>query len=90
MKSFVFKPAAPAAFATFAMMDRADSIRTATLDLAHGHYALILTCPAVFEDAESVFDHVNLETAYSMNPGDVIVWANGKRELCLSKGWADI
>jgi hypothetical protein len=90
MKALVFKPTNPVAFGIFGMMDRADSIRTATLDLAHGYYALTLTCPPILDTAESVFDHVNTETTYSMNPGDVIVWSNGKRELCLSHGWASI
>lgn len=46
-------------------------------------------------DAESVFDAMNLhgmnnELPVYMRVGDVIVWNNGKRELCLKNGWACI
>lgn len=42
------------------------------------------------KDAESVFDAMNTCGDCYMTPGDVIVWNNGKRELCLSEGWATI
>lgn len=41
-------------------------------------------------DAESVFDKMNTDGDSYMSVGDVIVWNNGKRELCLSEGWASI
>jgi hypothetical protein len=46
-----------------------------------------------FEDAESAFDFLNSEEnnlADSMSVGDVLIWTNGKRELCLNVGWADL
>lgn len=42
------------------------------------------------ENAEHVFDALNTSGDSYMTPGDVIVWNNGKRELCLAEGWASI
>ena len=44
-------------------------------------------------DAATVFDAMNLhgmnhDLPVYMTVGDVIVWNNGKRELCLQNGWA--
>lgn len=41
-------------------------------------------------DAEMVFDALNLSGEAYMTVGDVVVWHNGKRELCLTEGWASI
>ena len=44
-------------------------------------------------DAESAFDFYNCEEnnlATSMSVGDVLIWTNGKRELCLNVGWSDL
>ena len=42
------------------------------------------------KDAEEVFDALNMSDDHYMTVGDVIVWNNGKRELCLGQGWATI
>lgn len=42
------------------------------------------------EDSEAVFDALNTSGDSYMTLGDVIVWNNGKRELCLAEGWACI
>lgn len=41
-------------------------------------------------DEEQVFDLMNLDSGNFMAVGDVIVWNNGKRQLCLNAGWATI
>ena len=57
--------------------------------MVNPHGALAENMP----DAESVFDAMNLHGIRNDLPvhaqvGDVIVWNNGKRELCLKNGWA--
>lgn len=47
------------------------------------------------DNAEEVFDAVNQTGALTdsgayMTVGDVIIWCNGKRELCLQRGWVTI
>lgn len=56
-----------------------------------GSYRMIMQGSlANMKDAEAVFDAMNTSGDSYMCPGDVIVWNNGKRELCLSEGWATI
>lgn len=90
-KAIIFKPLDDIAFAMFARMSDAEAVKAATLGMETGVYdAKVMTPPMA--DAEAVFDFINLESKHvaSMNPGDVIVWANGQREVCLSMGWAPI
>ncbi len=65
--------------------------------LAHGHiYKMVNPHGALDKNMESagdVFDAMNEKGVYDNLPvhmavGDVIVWNNGKRELCLPDGWA--
>lgn len=42
------------------------------------------------DDPEQVFDRMNLDSGNYMSVGDVIVWNNGKRQLCLNVGWFTI
>lgn len=42
------------------------------------------------ENEEQVFDRMNLDSGNHMSVGDVIVWNNGKRQLCLNDGWFTI
>lgn len=59
--------------------------------LNEGSYKMIPQgCLGTMKDAEAVFEAMNTSGDSYMTPGDVIVWNNGKRELCLGVGWATI
>lgn len=69
----------------------ANAISIAEQLIDAGSYRMIVQGSlANMKDSEAVFDALNTSEDSYMCPGDVIVWNNGKRELCLSEGWATI
>ena len=69
-----------------------EAIETARNLLDNGNYVMLNAREvlATATDAEEVFDALNMSQDHYMTVGDVIVWNNGKRELCLGNGWATI
>ena len=87
--SFILTPATETKRAIF-IAQSDDAVKALALaGLNAGTFSLVTVAPAM-ADAEAVFDWVNLESDRSMNMGDVILWGNGRREVCLLTGWADI
>ena len=87
-KAIVFKPLDEMALITYTRCTPEGGAELAALAMESGAYEAKVITPAL-ADAEAVFDFINLKSkaVASMNPGDVIVWDNGQRELCLSIGW---
>lgn len=70
-----------------------DAIETAQILLNGGLAFKMVPARDVLEncnDADEVFHAMNMSEDHYMAVGDVIVWNNGRRELCCPDGWQNI